>query len=235
MPSPDQPTGGLHTSCGTQRLPEIVLLGSAANFSASLVQATRRHVRDLHLLHLPSLDALAALTSQQTGLLRLLVIDDITMANASPAVVRSVTLRPGITMALAFRDHAVALRCYHAPAALMPIDSYVPLDVCLDIWLSICSLLLNGGKYVPEELLISQCDGSAGGHSGAAGADPRLGLTQRQYDVLQLVAAGHQNKMIARHLGMSDHTVKLHIHNIIGRLGVTNRTQAAARFYEKSR
>jgi DNA-binding NarL/FixJ family response regulator len=48
--------------------------------------------------------------------------------------------------------------------------------------------------------------------------------------VLPLVAQGKQNKVIAEELAMSEHTVKLHVHHIIGKLGVRNRTEVA-RYY----
>jgi DNA-binding NarL/FixJ family response regulator len=55
-------------------------------------------------------------------------------------------------------------------------------------------------------------------------------LTARQYDVLRLLAAGMPNKAIAYELGISDSTVKVHIRAIMERMGLANRTQAAARF-----
>ncbi len=49
--------------------------------------------------------------------------------------------------------------------------------------------------------------------------------------MLHLAAKGGQrNKVIANALGVSEHTVKLHIHHIIAKLGVANRTEAANRY-----
>lgn len=56
------------------------------------------------------------------------------------------------------------------------------------------------------------------------------GLTNRERRVLPLIAQGKQNKVIASELAVSEHTVKLHVHNIIGKLGVRNRTEAARRY-----
>jgi len=55
-------------------------------------------------------------------------------------------------------------------------------------------------------------------------------LTGRQYEVLRLLANGLANKEIAQELGISDSTVKVHIRAIMERLGLVNRTQAAASF-----
>jgi hypothetical protein len=43
---------------------------------------------------------------------------------------------------------------------------------------------------------------------------------------------GNQNKIIAAAFGLSEHTVKIHIHNIITKLGVHNRTEAVAMYFE---
>ncbi len=51
-------------------------------------------------------------------------------------------------------------------------------------------------------------------------------LTQRQLEVLDLVAQGHPNKVIADYLGISEQTVKIHINQIFKELRVFNRTQA---------
>lgn len=58
-------------------------------------------------------------------------------------------------------------------------------------------------------------------------AEPEVSLTDREREVLALVAQGLANKVIARRLGISEKTVKAHLTNVFAALGVSDRTQAA--------
>ena len=51
-------------------------------------------------------------------------------------------------------------------------------------------------------------------------------LTNREDEVMNLLADGLTNKEIASHLGISEHTVKFHVNGILGKLGVETRTEA---------
>jgi DNA-binding NarL/FixJ family response regulator len=80
-------------------------------------------------------------------------------------------------------------------------------------------------------------------HAGHAPLDPRVaaallpnravppataaGLSAREIEVLRLAAKGMANKQIARTLGISEHTVKIHLGNVFRRIGVNDRTSAA--------
>lgn len=89
----------------------------------------------------------------------------------------------------------------------------------------------------PEELLAAVRMAAA----GHVPLDPRVAgvllpgrekrseqlLSDREGEVLRLAAAGLANKQIARRLGISDSTVKVHLGNIYRRIGVTDRTSAA--------
>ena len=52
-------------------------------------------------------------------------------------------------------------------------------------------------------------------------------LSERETEVLRLIARGQSNKEIAHALTLSEKTVKTHVSNILGKLGVPSRTQAA--------
>jgi DNA-binding NarL/FixJ family response regulator len=58
-------------------------------------------------------------------------------------------------------------------------------------------------------------------------------LTAREEQILGRIAAGHSNKAIARTLDLSPHTIKRHVANILAKLGVSSRIQAASWLYER--
>ena len=69
-------------------------------------------------------------------------------------------------------------------------------------------------------------DGGAG--RGGNGGDGGLArLTSRERDVLACVAHGLSNRAIAQELGMAERTARTHVSNILAKLGLTSRTQAA--------
>ncbi len=59
-------------------------------------------------------------------------------------------------------------------------------------------------------------------------------LTGREQEVLRLVALGDSNREIAEKLCVSESTIRSHLHNILDKLGLTNRVQAAAFALRKS-
>jgi DNA-binding NarL/FixJ family response regulator len=63
-------------------------------------------------------------------------------------------------------------------------------------------------------------------HPNQATASPEM-LTEREREVLTLLAAGRSNKEIARQLRVSERTVKGHVGGVLGKLGLASRTQAA--------
>ncbi len=57
--------------------------------------------------------------------------------------------------------------------------------------------------------------------------DPFAELSEREREILRLLAEGHANKEIARRLVISERTARTHVSNILRKLGLTSRTQAA--------
>ena len=74
-------------------------------------------------------------------------------------------------------------------------------------------------------------NGSAGGTGGPQADDLRT-LTPRERDVLGGVARGLSNRAIADELGITERTARTHVSNILAKLGLASRTQAALRAVE---
>ena len=58
-------------------------------------------------------------------------------------------------------------------------------------------------------------------------------LSAREFEVLARIAAGDSNKLIARAFDLSPHTVKRHVANILDKLALNSRGQAAAWFHDR--
>lgn len=71
-------------------------------------------------------------------------------------------------------------------------------------------------------------DGDPSTPTAAADGADRLGLTERETEVLRLVALGRSNREIGQALFISPKTVSVHVSNLLGKLGVGSRGQAAA-------
>jgi DNA-binding NarL/FixJ family response regulator len=105
---------------------------------------------------------------------------------------------------------------------------FLPASLSLKVLMGAFDLVLAGGVYVPSSLIetASTRSGTIEG-GGDRQAEPWSELTRRQRDVLALISQGKSNKLIADALSMSESTVKAHVKQIIKRLHVSNRTQAA--------
>jgi DNA-binding NarL/FixJ family response regulator len=90
------------------------------------------------------------------------------------------------------------------------------------------NVAMSGGGNVLSPKVIQNLFESMDGGAGAEGSPARAGsLTQRETDILALLAEGKSNRDISRALFLSEKTVKAHLAAIFRKLSVTNRTQAA--------
>ena len=71
-----------------------------------------------------------------------------------------------------------------------------------------------GEKYIPPELAVRMSERVF------------TQLSEREKEVLTLIAQGRSNKEIGTALGVTEGTVKIHVTNLMGKLGVTARTEA---------
>ena len=83
-------------------------------------------------------------------------------------------------------------------------------------------LILDGGTYIPLAMLENNIDYNKNIQQHSL----KKNLTNRQSQVLDLIAQGKSNKQIAYDMGVSEATVKLHINALLRSLKVNNRSQA---------
>jgi len=92
-------------------------------------------------------------------------------------------------------------------------------------------LVLAGGRFLPPRL--AEIATGQGQERATHRAEPPLArLTERQIDVLRLIALGGSNKEVARELDLSPATIKAHAAAAIASLGAANRTEAVMRARE---
>lgn len=100
---------------------------------------------------------------------------------------------------------------------------FFPKSAAPELLLQAIRLVQAGGVYVPAGVMADFQDGLPPARVDTAG------LTPRQFDVLQGLLRGLPNKLIARELGLTDGTVKMHIAAILRALQARNRTEAVVR------
>jgi DNA-binding NarL/FixJ family response regulator len=132
----------------------------------------------------------------------------------------------GVEAALAIRSEfpgarMVALTTYGGDedirrALAAGVQAYLTKDVLHDELLKAIRAVHAGQTYLPAAVAAS-----------LAAQLPRPDLSAREVQVLALIVRGLANKQIAFTLGIAEHTVKNHVKNILSKLGVQDRTQAA--------
>lgn len=168
---------------------------------------------------------------------RLILIDAFAFRSISTIISQCRERYPHTPIALMIESGWNEDPALRAVVAERAIQGLVPFNLQINIWLAAVWLLLNGGEYFPSTL--SPRSAARGfltrrnQHLGADrsnDADSAGVLSSREAEVLELMSDGLQNKIIAAKMELSEHTVKVHVHNIIRKLKVHNRTQAAAVF-----
>ncbi|MBW8457868.1 MAG: response regulator transcription factor [Thiobacillus sp.] len=106
-------------------------------------------------------------------------------------------------------------------------SGFIPKSSTSAVMLSAIQLVLSGGTYIPPQLLSSASVHAHAPASSSIRERAQTQLTERQMQVLRLLAAGKPNKAICRELNIEEGTVKAHIAAIFRVLDVVNRTEAA--------
>jgi DNA-binding NarL/FixJ family response regulator len=111
-------------------------------------------------------------------------------------------------------------------AAKLRVQAFLSTNIGMAVACQAFTFILGGGTYFPREALLRSAAINARRPSQAEDGG-QGGLTRRQIEVLEKLSLGKSNKLIARDLKMQESTVKVHVRQIMRKLGAANRTQAA--------
>jgi DNA-binding NarL/FixJ family response regulator len=100
------------------------------------------------------------------------------------------------------------------------VRGYIPTSLPFNLALQAVRYVVAGGTFVPAQR-------TQHNNESAHPSNNTPAFTDRQTMVIAALCRGMANKQIAFHLGMSEHTVKIHIRHIMRRLNVRNRTEVA--------
>ena len=159
------------------------------------------------------------------------------VADVAECITRFKKRFPSASITMMIDENSAGLQELNSLFDNRQVQGLLPFSLKLDIWLAVIWLLLNGGEYYPSAIIRSIEKNSNMGGSQAFGNQAKNNsgvvkqiktLTLRETQILELLSEGLQNKIIADRLSLSEHTVKVHVHNLIRKLRVHNRTQAAA-------
>jgi DNA-binding NarL/FixJ family response regulator len=195
-------------------LPDIEVVGAAANGEQALDQVAAQQPDAILLdLHMPVLDGIGAtrrLTAEHPGVAIVILTtyaDDSSVLQALQAGARSYLTKDA--------DRTDIARALHAAAGGLSVL----------------------GSQVQAALLAAMTPAAPGGAAPGAGpgpapsaptaaAPPPDGLTQREAEILGLIARGLTNPEIAAQLFLSNHTIKTHISRIFAKTGSRDRAAA---------
>lgn len=183
--------------------PDVVVVGEAADGSEA-IEVARILKPDIILLdvRMPKMDGLTALAK---------------IKRASP--------KSSVIMVTLYDDPDYLMRAVADGAA-----GYVLKDASRSDLVDAVRITYEGGGLISPTLMPRLLDevGRLLDRDGVASEEtPDYGLTDREKQVLSMVAEGLTNQEIGDGLFISPTTVKTHVQNILGKLGVSDRTQAA--------
>tara|TARA_R110002110_G_scaffold34896_3_gene118317 strand:+ start:4279 stop:4941 length:663 start_codon:yes stop_codon:yes gene_type:complete len=108
------------------------------------------------------------------------------------------------------------------------VKGFIPKSSPGNAIVSALSVILNGGTYIPVETALSQGRNGDASIRNVASQTLTKALTDREIEILKLLASGGSNKEIARQLGVQEITIKMHASRIFSKLHVRNRVQAVS-------
>jgi DNA-binding CsgD family transcriptional regulator len=233
----------------------MLFIGSSNVFSPVTLRTVDTEIDRAQALHLPDFQALnlvmSAARSVSFGPELFMVVCD--MHNAKDLLERTRLADPmlaGCKLVIGFEGTQDAQSFFemYAQDIFARNISFLPMNLNVCAFLGLLTVIGSGAHYIPPEIAakvarkhtqapekVSQSvpkpTHTLARSASAESEAIQTALTPREFEVLSLAAEGCPNKVIARDLNISEHTVKLHMHRVISKLDVSNRTEAAARLH----
>lgn len=106
------------------------------------------------------------------------------------------------------------------------VKGYIPSSVSIDICIQAISLAIAGGRFIPASSVLAVRE-----YLGVAPQSPasETRFTNRQTAIAEALRCGKANKDIASELHLCESTVKVHVRNVMRKLGASNRTEVACK------
>jgi DNA-binding NarL/FixJ family response regulator len=237
-------SGSFHPRVSAFEPEAIVYVGPRQIFSDCLIRDIGLEFPEFAFVSLDAIEQLVGWHDLADHQARLVIIDASICDRFLPASKLLSEMFPGAVICISFSRRSQLAPCLDEILRSGVVRGFLPMNLRLDIWLSALRLMLNGGDYCSPDVLSSileithvQRPAMAGQgnarrmvEDGSKGSTKLSSLTARELEVMQLVVKGLQNKNVAERLSLSEHTVKLHMHHIMSKLGVANRTEASSVF-----
>ncbi|MEQ8964208.1 MAG: response regulator transcription factor [Azospirillaceae bacterium] len=115
-----------------------------------------------------------------------------------------------------------------ARALAAGVDGYLLRDISKAALVQSIGLVMLGENILPTRLTADMMAGRGLPQGGAVVTPPvPAKLTDREKNILRCLVEGHQNKVIAKQLAVTEATVKVQVRRLLSKIGAANRTQAA--------
>ena len=155
--------------------------------------------------------------------LRMRDVDGIT----ATTMVRTLREPPPVLILTTFDDDQLVLAGIKAGA-----KGYLLKDVSLEQLVGAIRTVADGGSLVQPAVTQRLLSGLEHMRNEFVSLDRPDPLTDRETEILRLMASGFSNKEIANSLGVAEGTIKNHVSNILSKLGVRDRTRAVLKAFE---
>ncbi|MEE2946066.1 MAG: response regulator transcription factor [Pseudomonadota bacterium] len=219
-----------------------IFIGPQKSFTHTILRIVDEEIEDILPVRHETVPEFLAALGTMTSAIRLVIVDasvcDTVLQDVQNLANSDATQFPHQqlpSIVVAYWNEAEARSVYERIGGHEVVHGFLPMNQSIDIWLAVMRLFLIGGSYYPRKIhdMTPRADSANAAKPVEAPAETgKELLTQREIAVMQEVVNGMQNKQIAAHLNVSEHTIKLHIHHIITKLQVSNRTAAAMKFVE---